>query len=76
MSDKKIVSVTVHESVIFNLPKIVINGLVNGENVCIAQKIGSNWNFELKDLYTTDHAQMLAVQDAMSQVHERMKSFE
>lgn len=76
MSDKKNVSVSVSESVAFTLPRITIYGLVGGSIVYAAQKTGDKWEFNLSGQFNSDHAQMMAIQEAMAQVHEKMKSFD
>ena len=73
MAEQKVVSVVVSESVAFTMPRITIEGKVNGRTLYTAQKTGEVWEFNLSGMHSRDAEMFFAIQEAMAQVNERVK---
>lgn len=73
MFDQKLVSVVVSSSVAFTMPRITIEGKVDGHTLYTAEKTGDTWDFNLSGMKAKDAKLFLAIQEVMEQVHERVK---
>lgn len=68
------VTVSVDKGKAFGImDRTIISGEVDGQTVYSATKTGDSWEFNLAGLYTNEKERVVAIQEAMAQVHEKVQ---